>query len=405
MNASSFVVHLKNLVIKCNIYGMSATYGCTQLTITNRMKPTALLSTPIIFLFFAFLNKPVFAQTCNCGDAFKWAVKAFEENDAGFQYIIDQKGMESYKAHNHAFEIKLTQVTNPDSCVKGIAKWAKFFRVGHFGFIVNQTSSNKNFDDKSRPSTFKIAPKITLDRNIPSAAIVDSITVVLRIPTFNSRYKKAIDSVIKSNDGIIKNHKNLIIDITNNGGGDDRSFAEIIPYLYTNPIRNVSVARLSTLHNNQFWEDQLKQPNMSETDKSYYVSALTKLKANLGKFVVLNDSVYTTRYSNVYRLSQHVAILINDKNGSTAEQFLLAARQSNKTKLFGITTMGELDISNMYSITSPNGKYTLWYCMSKSLRIPEYTIDNKGLSPDYFLDKSIPPAEWVTYVTDLMHQW
>jgi hypothetical protein len=67
--------------------------------------------------------------------------------------------------------------------------------------------------------------------------------------------------------------------------------------------------------------------------------------------------------------------------------------------------MGELDISNMYSITSPDGKYTLWYCISKSLRIPEYTIDNKGISPDFFLDKSIPKNEWLPYVAKIIHTW
>jgi len=147
------------------------------------------------------------------------------------------------------------------------------------------------------------------------------------------------------------------------------------------------------------------QSGLSASEKAVYAGYLEKLNANPGKFVVLHDSVYTTRYQKVYPLPQNVAIIINGNNGSTAEQFLLAARQSKKVKMFGTTTMGELDISNMYSINSPDGRYTLWYCMSKSLRVPENTIDNKGISPDYYLDNSIPKSGWLSYVSALLHQW
>ncbi|MES2268793.1 MAG: S41 family peptidase [Bacteroidota bacterium] len=358
----------------------------------------------LIAIIFLFLSQASFAQSCNCDVAFKWATKAFEENDAGFQYIIDQKGREAYNAHNTTYQKKVNKITNPDSCVKAMRQWAKFFRVGHFGFIVNPPASEKAAKSQNIAVSVKKTGGNNRDNKAPYARLYDSGTVYLRVPTFDSRYKKVIDSVISANTDLIKSNKNLIIDITDNGGGDDRSFSEIIPFLYTNPIRNVSVARLSTPHNNKFWED-LQQNSLSSSDKTYYADVVSKLNANIGKFVMLNDSVYTTRYSTVYQFPQNVAILINGNNGSTAEQFLLAARQSKKVKLFGTTTMGELDISNMYSINSPDGRYTLWYCMSKSLRIPENTIDNKGISPDYYLDKSIPKSGWLTYVAEVLHQW
>ncbi|MES2827625.1 MAG: S41 family peptidase [Bacteroidota bacterium] len=345
-----------------------------------------------------------FSQSCNCDAAFKWATKAFEQNDAGYQYIIDQKGRESYNGHNITFEKKVSKITNPDSCVQAMLQWAKFFRVGHFGFIVNQTVPDQgNKSGKKNASTG--ASVNSYKSNSPYVREYDSNTVYLRIPTFDSRYKKAIDSVILMNSNLILSKKNLIIDIVNNGGGDDKSFAEIIPYLYTNPIRDVSVARLSTPHNNKFWQEYMSQSGISSSDKAIYAGYLKKLNENPGKFVVLNDSVYTTRLQKVLPFPQNVGILINEKNGSTAEQFLLAARQSKKVKLFGTTTMGELDISNMYNITSPDGKFTMWYCMSKSLRIPENTIDNKGISPDYFLDKSIPQTKWLSQVAEIISHW
>jgi len=357
----------------------------------------------ILFAVIFLTSNITIAQKCNCGVAFKWMKTAFEENDAGFKYILDQKGNEAYEAHNKLFEKRIDHISNSDSCVFAIRQWAKFFRVGHFGFIVNQTVDEKGGSQNA--GTSNKSTKNNRSDDHPFVQDFDSTTVYLRIPTFDSRYKKVIDSVIHTNSELIYTRKNLIIDIRDNGGGDDASFDEILPILYTNPIRDVSVARLSTPNNNKIWQDYISRKDVSASNRAIYEGYLEKLNANLGKFVMLHDSVYTTHFRKVTRFPQNVAIIINQNNGSTAEQFLLAARQSKKVKLFGTTTMGELDISNMYSITSPDGKYTLWYCISKSLRIPEYTIDNKGISPDFFLDKSIPKNEWLPYVAQIIRSW
>ncbi|MFI5138489.1 MAG: S41 family peptidase [Sphingobacteriales bacterium] len=342
-----------------------------------------------------------FAQKCNCSLAFKWAKQAFEANDAGFQYILDQKGSEAYQIHNNVFQKQVKNITNPDSCVLAIRQWAKFFRVGHFGFIVNQPGPLK---DNSL-----LAQKNTANRVVQDSAFVrdyDSNTVYLRIPTFASRHKREIDSIIHQNFSNILNKRNLIIDIRDNGGGDDASFDEILPILYTNPIRVVTVTRLSTPNNNKIWEDQLSQKGISKAWKAAYTHYIDTLNANMGKFIRLRDrDVYVTTYDVKYQMPQNIGIIINGNNGSTAEQFLLAAKQSKKVKLFGTTTMGELDISNMYNITSQDKKYTLWYCTSKSLRIPDYIIDNKGIAPDFFIDRSIPKEKWLSYVAGILEEW
>ena len=101
---------------------------------------------------------------------------------------------------------------------------------------------------------------------------------------------------------------------------------------------------------------------------------------------------------------KNIGIIINHKNGSTAEQFLLAAKQSKKVKLFGTTTAGVLDISNMYSVESPCKEFKLGYSLSKSLRIPDMEIDGKGIQPDYYIDKSIPQHDWVNYVNEILNE-
>jgi len=89
--------------------------------------------------------------------------------------------------------------------------------------------------------------------------------------------------------------------------------------------------------------------------------------------------VRKTTLDTVYEYPKNIGIIINENNGSTTEQFLLAAKQSKKVKLFGTTTMGVLDISNMHFVQSPCEEFKLGYCLSKSMRIPHMTIDNKGI--------------------------
>lgn len=228
-------------------------------------------------------------------------------------------------------------------------------------------------------------------------------TVILRIPSFNGSAKKQIDSVIMANMQTITKTENLIIDLQNNGGGSDGSYEKLIPLIYTNPIRIVGMELLSTPLNNKRMEEFADDPDASADDRKWAREAADKLNKNLGKFVNLDSSIVNIEtFDTIYTYPKKVGIIINGGCGSTTEQFILAAKQSNKVKLFGTTTFGSLDISNMYSVKSPCNDLELGYCLSKSFRIPDFTIDGKGLQPDYYLDNEIPKYEWLDFVNKIL---
>ncbi|WP_206022534.1 S41 family peptidase [Pseudoflavitalea sp. G-6-1-2] len=438
--------------------------------------------------------------------------KTFEDNDAGFTYILSKKGKDAYEMHNSAYLKKVKKITSDKECAIVLDRWMRFFRQGHIGvdyiakdtvtgavvgksetikvdtrefekyltdkkdpgyegiwlsepykigikktgdhyvgFIIETTAENwkagevkakfnddggayytrnktevkfaksglklegkndlqlGNFSLKRTYPVLKNDAETELDLKLlrsskPFLEKLNATTLILRIPFFEITEKKYIDSVIRVNRATILATPNLIIDLRNNPGGSDESFEEILPFLYTNPIRSVGVDFLSTKLNNQRMLDLSNNTEFDEDSRKQLKKYYEKLEQSLGKFVSLSDQkVEIYKRDSVYTYPQQVGILINEKNGSTTEQFLLAAKQSKKVKLFGVTTYGMLDISHVHTLAFPCGKFELFYGLSRSYRIPGMAIDDIGLQPDYYIDGTIERNGWVKFANEVLN--
>jgi len=255
-------------------------------------------------------------------------------------------------------------------------------------------------DDPKFEAYFK-----SMDASLPYLDQISETTLYMRIPSFQGTEKRAIDSVIAANRERILATENLIIDIRNGTGGSDSSYEGLLPFLYTNPIREVGVEYLSTELNNQRMLDFINKPEygFDEAGKKWARESFDKLTVREGEFVSLNEyPVAIIEYDQVHSHPKNVGIIINERNGSTDEQFLLAAKQSMKVKLFGTSTRGVLDVSNMYFVTSPCSEFQLGYSLSRSMRIPDFTIDEHGIQPDFYMDKGIHEYEWVEYAERIL---
>lgn len=378
----------------------------------------------LILLPFVFLTFPLFSQKCDCNEVFNWTKETFEKNDAGFSYILEKKGQQAYAVHNELIKSKVKDTTDPLECQDMISEWLSFFRFGHVQFQyvgeLEDSSEDEEWEDQMMEGseeelyTDNELYQRFLSAEVPFVESLNEHTLYLRIPSFALTEKSKIDSLVDLNKQKILSTHNLIIDIRNGTGGSDESYSSLMPFLYTNPIRMPVVEFLSTeLNNQRMYEMSTNSGIVAQFGSSFTEEQMKEFKVqydtlskNIGEFVNLNaEKVMITTFDTIYQYPKKVGILINERNASTDEQFILEAKQSQKVKLFGTTTKGALDMSNLYLTYSPDEDFVLVYALSKSLRIPGMVVDDIGIKPDFYLDQEIHESQWVDYVSNTLNQY
>ena len=139
-----------------------------------------------------------------------------------------------------------------------------------------------------------------------------------------------------------------------------------------------------------------------KTDELKKLRGRIKLyKEHMGEFVKSGKTPFRIQNINYAAKSpKYVIILINNEVGSAAENFLIASKQSKKVKIIGTPTYGVLDYGAVRKFDFGCSNYELYLPGYRSLRLPEYPIDNIGVQPDIYLDKSI--SNWVKFAIDYL---
>lgn len=236
----------------------------------------------------------------------------------------------------------------------------------------------------------------------PLAMQLSDSTFYLRIPSFGDDRE---NKLTKKHWKEITSTPNLIIDIRNNGGGQDNYYSLLSDLIYTQPYESKGVEWYATKNNIKMYEDAIKNGEIKGGKEGllWTKTLMAEMKKNIGGFVIHpmmgKDKIISK--DTVYAYPKRVGIIINQGNASSAEQFILTAKLSSKVTLFGNeNTAGVLDYSNAISESLPSKKYELIFPMTRSRRLPNNPIDNIGIAPDILI-----PYPATEQLFDRLDQW
>lgn len=231
-------------------------------------------------------------------------------------------------------------------------------------------------------------------------------TTLLTLPSFDYPFVDIIKDLVESNRSLLGERKNLIIDIRGNSGGTNNAYELLLPYIMTNSIRSVGVEYLAS----QTLVDGLKNYIKTVQDQQEKQGEIDTVRQwiglfekNMGKFVNVKGSAFSIeKVIPSEKSPDNVLILIDKGVGSAAESFVMSAKQSKKVKIAGTVTSGGLDYASarMFDFGCP--EYLLQLPTYRSLRLPDYPIDNIGLQPDIYIDKSV--KDWCQFALGYLEE-
>lgn len=231
----------------------------------------------------------------------------------------------------------------------------------------------------------------------PSFTVVDTANVVITMPDFSGDLIDVYDSIIKVNEKIIRNSKNLIIDIRNNQGGYTNCYDSLIPFICTHSIlRSPSY----TLCSQDLIDDAKNDKQESALKKDtalvvFYDKYINKLLASKDTFIYEPSDTMPCASKN--NMVKNVGIITNYGCRSAAELMILDLRQSSKVKVFGEHTAGAVDYLNILSFKLPITNFTLWVGTSKrKLTENQPAYDKTGIKPDIEISGDV--SDWVDFV-------
>lgn len=335
-----------------------------------------------LFIYLFLITLLSKGQNCNCTENFSFLVTTIENDYSGFNDKVNEITRDKYNEWTASYRQRVKETNSTFRCTMLLNKWLEFFNDNHLSIEVT----------KNIYWTFKK---------------IDSTTLLLRIPSFSWESKRIIDSLVNTNLKLITSTPILIIDLRGNGGGIDYSFQSLLPLIFTNPYESKGVAWRSSEGNIRFFEDAVKKGEIRKGAEEETKILIEELKKHPDSFVTVDKSG-TVSEDTTYKMPIKVGVIVNDYCASSCEQFILSAKNSSKTIVFGTNTMGVLDYSNSISVPMPTKNVQLRYPMTRSNRLPEFPIDNIGITPDVRitlpdnLDIKGQVDEWVIFVKEYL---
>ncbi len=283
------------------------------------------------------------------GDAFVVEYGLYDKNKVGTQLLFINSEAQS--------EIKLTGI-------------AEFFKE-------NLETEVSIPNDKNQPIVFKM--------------LTDK-TFLMKIETFGGGVKKTIDSLVHKHHNQIISCENLIVDVRNNSGGNDSSYFEILPYVYSGPVEIIGNGFYLSPENKKLFLNWFGE----DSERGKAIQAMDDYS------VYSPDKSFIHELDTLYTMPKRVAVLQNEETVSSGETFVLRTRQSDRVIVYGVNSAGIVDGFNGQS--ADLGCFYLTYPTTyRSYKLPDGAIDPYGIAPDVYIESFMDdPYSFITQHLELM---
>jgi len=246
----------------------------------------------------------------------------------------------------------------------------------------------------------KTATPAARDNSLFAFKQLDSTTSLITLRSFDAGLTKTLDSFYRAIMPEIKKHRNLIIDVRDNGGGSDRSYSMLMPLLFTTPFESDVMEYYAT------------PANISAYEK--YDSAL--LKRSPGSFPPFKQPVALMKEAKPFSFTHFgdgrpkkiqypvnkgnplkIAVVYNRSCASSCESFLSEILHSSKTIRVGENSGGYTGYGNVMNIETPCGNTLSW---TTTVYRNQWQYEFVGIPPQY----PVPADEtdWIGYARKLL---
>ena len=342
----------------------------------------------LLFCFIALFPICSFAQDCNCPVNFDYVTNHVIDNYSGYTDKIKDKNLKEFNTFTRQLRKRALKANGTDSCYIILKTWVNYFKDHHLRVQLDWRYREKYPEQVKQLNKLFAAKDASpeSDEKLDSQTSVRQLspnTILIRLPSFDWSEKKIIDSLFKANYDSFKKTPNWIIDVRGNGGGTDYAFNSVLPYIYANPVNIKPDEYRSSENNIAILEGNLKDPDLSGPAKELLSSVISLMKLHPNQFVnPSGKESFEIKLDSVYQFPKKVGILIDRNSASSTESFLLMAMQSKKVTVYGENSAGVLDYSGYQYFDIPCADLNLVIPIARSKRLPQYPIDNIGITPN-----------------------
>ncbi len=240
----------------------------------------------------------------------------------------------------------------------------------------------------------------------PSTALefkeLDTETNYMRIPTFSGNQTAMLDTFYSQHDAQVRSKPYLIIDVRNNGGGNDRNAQQLLEYIYTNPFKSDVVELYSTKDNIKVMEDWYRfmskdTVNFDKASMQYMRHEIDRMKKKPEQTFMRRGNGDMVKLDSVLKWPAKVAIIVNNKCASSCESLLFWAKESKKTILVGENSGGYVGYGEIGGVDTPCFGFNLGCTMTRYRYQRQFEV--VGIAPDYRLDKQ---SDWIAQTLRLL---